>query len=129
MPAAVIVLCVCPQTVDTFCFLLNHGQVEGERAKVSEKSTKMYNEVLDAHEKTKDLDEDLKTLTKELQTLNKEKEAVEKQRTEAIKKHTQLELDVKDIQEKISADMRTKVDTSLYYCIRIERMVLLHVLI
>lgn len=69
----------------------------------------MYNSVLDAHEKSKDLDKALKDLTKELQTLHKEKEAVEIRRTEAIKKHTELELDVKDLQEKISGNIRAKV--------------------
>lgn len=84
-------------------------QVEDARNKVSETSTKMYNSVLDAHEKSKDLDKILKDLTKELQALSKEKEAIEKRRTEAIKKHTELELDVKDLQEKISGNFRAKV--------------------
>lgn len=69
----------------------------------------MYNSVLDAHEKSKDLDKIMKDLTKELQALSKEKEAIEKQRTEAIKKHTELELDVKDLQEKISGNFGAKV--------------------
>ncbi|CAL8162603.1 unnamed protein product [Prunus armeniaca] len=70
----------------------------------------MYNSVLDAHEKSKDLDKIMKDLTKELQALSKEKEAIEKQRTEAIKKHTELELDVKDLQEKISGNFGAKGD-------------------
>ncbi|KAK9926388.1 hypothetical protein M0R45_023621 [Rubus argutus] len=86
------------------------AEVEDARNKGSELSTKMYNSVLDSHEKSKDLDKTLKDLTKELQALNKEKEAIEKQRTEAIKKHTELELDVKDLQEKISGSIRAKED-------------------
>ncbi|PRQ16667.1 putative structural maintenance of chromosomes protein [Rosa chinensis] len=86
------------------------AEVEDDRNKVSETSTRMYNSVLDAHEKSKDLDKALKDLTKELQALNKEKEAVEKRRTDAIKKHTELELDVKDLQEKISGNIRAKED-------------------
>lgn len=69
----------------------------------------MYNSVLDAHEKSKDLDKTMKDLAKELQALNKEKELVENGRTEAIKKHTELELDVKDLQEKMSGNIRAKV--------------------
>jgi structural maintenance of chromosome 3 (chondroitin sulfate proteoglycan 6) len=84
-------------------------QVEEARNKYSETSAKMYNSVLDANEKAKDLEETLKDLTKEVQGLVKEKEAVEKRRTEAIKKHTELELDVKDLQERISGNNRTKV--------------------
>ena len=84
-------------------------QVEEARNKVSETSTKMYNSVLDSHEKSKELDKTFKDLTKEVQSLNKEKDAIEQQRTEAIKKHAQLELDVKDLQEKISGNVRAKV--------------------
>ncbi|XP_057473114.1 structural maintenance of chromosomes protein 3-like [Actinidia eriantha] len=85
-------------------------EIEEARNKVSEKSTKMYNSVLDAHEKSKELDKTFKDLTKEVQILGKEKEAIENQRREAIKKHAQLELDNKDLQEKISGDIRAKED-------------------
>ena len=84
-------------------------QVEEARNKYSETSTKMYNSVLDAHAKAKDLEETLKDLTKEVQGLVKEKEALENQRTEAITKHTELELDVKDLQEKIYGNNQAKV--------------------
>ncbi|KAK2982874.1 hypothetical protein RJ640_009716 [Escallonia rubra] len=82
--------------------------VEEARNKVSETSTKMYNNVLDAHEKLKELDKSSKDLTKEVQSLNREKETTEKQRTEAIKKHAQLELDDKDLQEKIFGNIKAK---------------------
>ncbi|KAK2969893.1 hypothetical protein RJ640_015461 [Escallonia rubra] len=82
--------------------------VEEARNKVSETSTKMYNNVLDAHEKLKELDKSSKDLTKEVQSLNREKETIEKQRTEAIKKHAQLELDDKDLQEKIFGNIKAK---------------------
>ncbi|CAB4313569.1 unnamed protein product [Prunus armeniaca] len=68
------------------------AEVEDARNKVSETSTKMYNSVLDAHEKSKDLDKIMKDLTKELQALSKEKEAIEKQRTEAIRSIQSLSL-------------------------------------
>ncbi|GMN46975.1 hypothetical protein TIFTF001_016156 [Ficus carica] len=84
--------------------------VEEARTRVSETSARMYNSVLDAHEKSKDLDKVLKDLTKEVQALSKEKEAAEIRRTEAIKKHTELELDVKDMEEKMSGNFRAKED-------------------
>ncbi|KDP35372.1 hypothetical protein JCGZ_10356 [Jatropha curcas] len=84
------------------------GEVEDARNKVSETSAKMYNSVLDAHEKSKDLDKMLKDLTKELQGLNKKKEVEEKRLTEAIKNQTKLELDVKDLDERISANTQAK---------------------
>ncbi|KAK3036176.1 hypothetical protein RJ639_029913 [Escallonia herrerae] len=84
------------------------AEVEEARNKVSETSTTMYNNVLDAHEKLKELDKSSKDLTKEIQSLNREKETIEKQRTEAIKKHAQLELDDKDLQEKIFGNIKAK---------------------
>ncbi|CAI8586571.1 unnamed protein product [Vicia faba] len=84
------------------------AEIEEARTKVSETSAKKYNEVLDAHEKSKDLESNLKDITKELQNFIKEKEVIEKQRTKALKKHTELELDVKDLREKISGNIRAK---------------------
>ncbi|PIA65437.1 hypothetical protein AQUCO_00100732v1 [Aquilegia coerulea] len=86
------------------------GEVEKERDMVSVKSSKMYNDVLDAHEKVKGLEKDSKDLNKNIQVLNKEKEVIEKRRTEAIKKRTQGELDVRDLEEKISATNSKKVE-------------------
>ncbi|XP_027187788.1 structural maintenance of chromosomes protein 3 isoform X2 [Cicer arietinum] len=87
-------------------------EIEEARTKISEISAKKYNEVLDAHEKSKDLENNLKDITKELQNLNKEKEVIEKRRTSALKKHTELELDVKDLQEKRSRNIRSKEDAA-----------------
>lgn len=84
-------------------------QIEQARTKVSEVSAKKYNEVLDAHEKSKDLENTLKDITKEHQNFIKEKEVIEKRRTKALKKYTELELDVKDLQEKISGNKHAKV--------------------
>ncbi|KAJ4851219.1 hypothetical protein Tsubulata_041924 [Turnera subulata] len=52
----------------------------------------------------------LKEITKELQVLNKEKEAVEKQHTDAIKQQTELDLDFKDLQERIAGNIQAKDD-------------------
>lgn len=86
------------------------NEVEEARNKVAENSTKMYESVLEAHEKSKELEKLSKDLTKEIQILSKEKEAVEKQRTEAIRKRAQLDLDYKDLQEKMSTNIKAKDD-------------------
>ncbi|CAN1750717.1 Structural maintenance of chromosomes protein 3 [Linum perenne] len=86
------------------------AEVEVARNKVSENSSKMHQSVLDAHERCKEIDTTLKDLTKELHGLNKEKEAVEKQHTQAMKIRTELELDVKDMQERISGASQAKED-------------------
>ncbi|KAL8479922.1 hypothetical protein ACS0TY_026749 [Phlomoides rotata] len=93
-------------------------QIEEDRYKISEKSATMYNSVSDAHEKCKKLDKSLKDLTKDAQSLSREKETIEKQRTEAIKKRAKLELDDKDLQDKIRGNIRTKEDA-------VEQLVLL----
>ncbi|KAK8550756.1 hypothetical protein V6N13_119258 [Hibiscus sabdariffa] len=85
-------------------------EVEEARSKVSEKSSERYNAVLDSHERLKDLDKMSKDLTKELQGLNKDKEALEIEQAEAIKKQTALELDVKDLEERMSGNMQAKDD-------------------
>ncbi|KAJ8767728.1 hypothetical protein K2173_020668 [Erythroxylum novogranatense] len=88
------------------------AEVEDARHKVSETSAKMYNGVLDAHERSKDLDNMIKDLTKEVQGLNKEKEAVEKRQIEAMKKQTELDLDVKELEERILSNHQAKEDAS-----------------
>lgn len=85
-------------------------EIEESRARVSEKSTEMHNTVVEAHEKTKNLEKELKTLNKELQSLSKEKEAAERQKTEALKLYAKKELDVKDVEERLKAEARTKVE-------------------
>lgn len=96
--------------LSVLCHLL---QIDEDRYLVSEKSAKMYNSVSDAHENCKVLDKSLKDLTKETQILSREKEAVEKQKTEAIKKRAKLELDNKDLDDKIRGNVRAKVHWQL----------------
>lgn len=69
----------------------------------------MYDRILEANEQSKDLDKKYKDLTKDIQGLNKERESIDKQRSEAIQRYTQLELDYKDLQEKISVNIKAKV--------------------
>ncbi|KAL7127032.1 hypothetical protein ABFS83_14G226900 [Erythranthe nasuta] len=88
-------------------------KIEEERYKVSEKSATMYNSVSDARAKCKELDKSLKDVTKEAQILSREKEAIEKQKTEAIKKRAKLELDSKDLHEKIKGNKKAKEDAAI----------------
>jgi predicted nucleic acid-binding Zn-ribbon protein len=84
-------------------------KIEVARAKVSEKSTAMYNNVLESHGRLKTLDKDLKNINKELQDLSKEREIANQQKTQAIKTYTKLELDVEDFEEKLNIEARSKV--------------------
>ncbi|KAL4188470.1 hypothetical protein AMTRI_Chr08g160350 [Amborella trichopoda] len=83
-------------------------EVEEARTKVSENSTNMYNRVLESHERIKLLEKEFKVLIREAQALKNEKATVENQHTEALKMHAQIELDVKDLEEKIGGDNRMK---------------------
>lgn len=87
-------------------------EIEEARTKVSEKSTSMYNSVLEAHERFKTLEKDLKNLSKESQVMVKEKDAAEKRKTEAMKRHAKVELDVRDLEEKINGEGRMKEDVA-----------------
>lgn len=89
--------------------LIGSLQIEELRAGVSEKSSEMHNTVIEAHEKSKNLEKELKILNKELQTLMKEKEAAERLKTEGLKLYAKKELDVKDVQERMKFEARTKV--------------------
>ncbi|KAK2426169.1 Structural maintenance of chromosomes (SMC) family protein [Trifolium repens] len=88
------------------------AKIEEARTKVLEISAKIYNKVLEEREKSKKLKNNLKDITKEHQNFIKEKEVIEEHRTKALKKHTELELDVKDLQEKISRSFCVKDDAA-----------------
>ncbi|KAK8928708.1 Structural maintenance of chromosomes protein 3 [Platanthera zijinensis] len=87
-------------------------EIEDARNTVSEKSTSMHNKILKNHDRLKELEKDYKTFTKAIQGLNKDKEVIEKRRTEALKIRTQYELDLKDIEERYSGDIRAKEDAA-----------------
>lgn len=84
-------------------------QIEEARNTVSEKSTSMHNKILKNHDRLKELEKDFKFFSKAIQGLNKDKEVIEIRRTEALKIRTQVELDLKDIDERIFGDIRAKV--------------------
>lgn len=87
-------------------------EIEEDRKKVSEKSTSMHNQILDAHENFKLLEKEFKVLTKNIQGLHKDKDMVEKKRNEALKMRAQIELDLKDLEERISGDARAKEEAA-----------------
>nr|XP_043631457.1 structural maintenance of chromosomes protein 3 [Erigeron canadensis] len=84
------------------------AEVDEERNAISEELIRKYNSSIDEEEEVKKLEKLFKDLTREVQGLTREKEAIEKQRTEAIKKHTAVELDVTDLEERIIGSSRAK---------------------
>ncbi|KAI3775947.1 hypothetical protein L1987_45707 [Smallanthus sonchifolius] len=84
------------------------AEVDEERNAISEELIRKYNSSVEEEEEVKKLDKLFKDLTREVQGLSREKEAIEKQRTKAIKMHTEIELDVTDLEERIMATSRAK---------------------
>ncbi|KAI3967943.1 hypothetical protein MKX01_027126 [Papaver californicum] len=86
--------------------------VEEAHSKASETSANMYNNVLDVHENAKKIEKEAKDIHKNILVLNKEKEVIEKQRTEAMRKHAQVDLDVRYLEERISGNNREREEAS-----------------
>ncbi|KAJ7531678.1 hypothetical protein O6H91_14G053900 [Diphasiastrum complanatum] len=87
-------------------------EIEDARTKVSEKSANMHNSVLESHEQLKTIEKELKVLNKELQASIKEKEVAERQKTESIKTYAKVELDVRDVEDRIKSEARTKEEVA-----------------
>ncbi|KAK1406338.1 hypothetical protein QVD17_41632 [Tagetes erecta] len=84
------------------------AEVDEQRNAISEDLIKKYNDSVDGEEEVKKLDKLFKDLSREVQGLSREKEAIEKQQTKAIRKLTEVELDVADLQERIMTSNRAK---------------------
>lgn len=67
------------------------------------------NEVVDVRELIKSFDKDIKLATKGISDTKTQKEGVEKRRTEALKVVAQIELDLRDIKDRILNEKRAKV--------------------
>lgn len=67
------------------------------------------NEVVDVREKVKTFDKEIKYSTKGINDTKAQKEGVEKKRTEALKVVAQIELDLRDIKDRILNEKRAKV--------------------
>lgn len=83
--------------------------MDEERNVIYEELVRKYNAYVEEEEEVKKLDNSFKDLTREVQGLTREKQTIEKQRTVAVKKHTEVELDVKDLEEKIIGSSKAKV--------------------
>ncbi|EPS67666.1 hypothetical protein M569_07108, partial [Genlisea aurea] len=89
------------------------AKIEEERYRVSEKSARMYDSVMTFDERSKELDKSFKDHSKEVQKLSKEKEEVDKSKKDAIKMRAKLELDDKELQEKIVLNLKAKEDAEV----------------
>ena len=73
----------------------------------------MDNELVDVREKVRRFDKEIRGCTVGLNETNSQKEDTEEKRIEALRVVTQIELDLKDIEDRISNEKRAKVCHSL----------------
>eukprot|EP00850_Spirogloea_muscicola_P019286 SM000187S03903 [mRNA] locus=s187:97887:106614:- [translate_table: standard] len=85
-------------------------EVNEARARVSAKSADVDNTVREAHEKLKEIEKELKALQKAAHLLEEENEHAELSRTQAIESSSSIELDVKDLQEKLQLEQKAKAE-------------------
>eukprot|EP00245_Coleochaete_scutata_P015772 TRINITY_DN7167_c0_g2_i1.p1 TRINITY_DN7167_c0_g2~~TRINITY_DN7167_c0_g2_i1.p1 ORF type:complete len:1070 (+),score=312.54 TRINITY_DN7167_c0_g2_i1:279-3212(+) len=83
-------------------------EVEKARVDVSKKSREMHNQIREAQEKLKGAEKDHKALAKQLQSLQKDKASIEHQKTEAIRLSTRAKLDIRDLEERLGTEGKSK---------------------
>ncbi|KAG8058053.1 hypothetical protein GUJ93_ZPchr0002g26826 [Zizania palustris] len=84
------------------------ASMDDNRRKISERMSSADNEVVDVREKIKSFDKEIKVSTKGINDTKAQKEGVEKRRTEALKVVAQIELDLRDIKDRILNEKRAK---------------------
>eukprot|EP00850_Spirogloea_muscicola_P014975 SM000111S18798 [mRNA] locus=s111:204108:212996:+ [translate_table: standard] len=85
-------------------------EVDEARARVSAKSADIDNTVREAHEKLKEIEKELKALQKAAHALEEENEHAELKRTQAIESSSSIELDVKELQERLQLEQKAKAE-------------------
>ncbi|OEL37878.1 Structural maintenance of chromosomes protein 3 [Dichanthelium oligosanthes] len=84
------------------------ASMDDNRRKISESMSLADNEVVDVREMIKSFDKEIKVSTKGINDTKAQKEGVEKRRTEALKVVAQIELDLRDIKDRILNEKRAK---------------------
>ncbi|KAL6888770.1 hypothetical protein ACP4OV_009796 [Aristida adscensionis] len=82
--------------------------MDDNRRNISERMSRADDEVVDVREKIKSFDKEIKISTKGINDTKTQKEGVEKRRTEALKVVAQIELDLRDIKDRILSEKRAK---------------------
>ncbi|WVZ64811.1 hypothetical protein U9M48_014282 [Paspalum notatum var. saurae] len=88
------------------------ASMDDNRRKISESMSLADNEVVDVREMIKSFDKEIKVSTKGINDTKAQKEGVEKRRTEALKVVAQIELDLKDIKDRIVNEKRAKEEAA-----------------
>lgn len=95
--------------------------MDDNRRKFSERLSNADDEVADVREKVKSFDKEIEVCREGIDETKSQKEDTEKKRTKALKLVAQIELDLRDIEDRISNEKRAKVchalDFSLFLLI------------
>ena len=83
--------------------------MDDDRRKISESISLADNEMVDVYEMIKSFDNNIKVSSEGINHTKAQKEGVEKRRTEALKVVAQIELDLRDINDRIINEKRAKV--------------------
>ena len=83
--------------------------MDDDRRKISESISLADNEMVGVYEMIKSFDNNIKVSSEGINDTKAQKEGVEKRRTEALKVVAQIELDLRDINDRIINEKRAKV--------------------
>ncbi|KAG2607917.1 hypothetical protein PVAP13_4NG306100 [Panicum virgatum] len=84
------------------------ASMDDDRRKISESISLADNEMVDVYEMIKSFDNNIKVSSEGINDTKAQKEGVEKRRTEALKVVAQIELDLRDINDRIINEKRAK---------------------
>ena len=88
--------------------------MDDNRRKISERMSHADNEVVDVREKIRSFEKEIKFSTKGINENKAQKDDVEKKCTEVLKVVAQIELDLRDIKDRILNEKLAKVCHSSY---------------
>ncbi|KAK9807008.1 hypothetical protein WJX72_010649 [[Myrmecia] bisecta] len=83
-------------------------QLEEQRQRESEKASKVHEELREAHAQLKRIEREVKQLVGEQTDLSKQRAAVAEEKDAAVRKRAKAELDVKDLEECVKDDAKTR---------------------
>ncbi|VAH11480.1 unnamed protein product [Triticum turgidum subsp. durum] len=95
----------CPSKI----LVLTMHSMDDNRRQISERMSQADNEVVELRERVKSLEKEIKASTKGINETKSEKDDAEKKRTEALKVVSQIELDLRDLKDRISSGKRAKI--------------------
>ncbi|KAJ4768644.1 Structural maintenance of chromosomes protein [Rhynchospora pubera] len=86
--------------------------IEEHRKKTGADMAIAENKLAETHQKAKELERDSKALSINMNELEKSKKGIEKNKTEALKAHALIEMDLRELEERILTEIRSKEEAT-----------------